>query len=117
MTTASEAVAAFGAGESPAWSPDGGLAFVHARIPADTTTYGIWYVPDPLAQDAVAQMLIEPGGRAAGPRWSPDGTHLIFQVLTSTGSHLMVTSRDGDRMAPVGGPKTGYVLDFAYAPR
>src|SRR5947209_12259319 len=61
----------------PQISPEGSrVAFVRVSVNKDKDTYetSLWLVP----ADGDAPRRLTNGPRDAGPRWSPDGRHLVF---------------------------------------
>ena len=86
----------------PRIAPDGSrVAFVKVAVDAEKDDYmtSIWLVPVPARGQGVEPRRLTNGPRDTAPRWSPDGTRLIF---------ARTTEKDGKSQPP-----QLYLLSFA----
>jgi hypothetical protein len=96
-----------GAVDSPAWSQDGrALAFVSttALFPSDQP--GL-YTRAPIGSGATTQLIV-PGTTAHTPRWSPDGTKLLYR----DGDWRMVASTPGAPPTAIPGSAGATLADW-----
>lgn len=115
VTDAEGAVSSLGQGEDPDISNQHDLAFVAARSWEDVETYGIWVSLDDTKKSA--EPLVEPKVRVTEPKWSPTGSHIAFLAHDEAGVELWAVSVGQRQAGQLLGPVSGFVLDFAYAPR
>ncbi len=111
----------YGYSEHPSWSPDGRhIVFTGSGEDPDT---GTWIMGQPSSPDHMTEIFVAPAdggahirltdlkGWSREPRWSPDGSHIVFIRNDGSLQEIMLMASDGTEVRHF-----AYGSDPAWAP-